>query len=196
MTKNEALTEIFSVEDIFNRLDGSKYKITANSLLSCISKKEYSLEELGVSSTTVTRTLKAIWPGKPVGNIRLCSWLLNKYELKFCQNCGNVKELAEFHKNSAKGFGYNTHCKACCIDTRREYQRFYQKTYRETKDNRTPPWANVAKIKEIYSKCPEGFHVDHILPLRGELVSGLHVENNLQYLPALENIKKNNKFDV
>lgn len=70
------------------------------------------------------------------------------------------------------------------------------KTYkrRAAKWKRTPKWADLKAIAEFYANCPEGFHVDHIIPLRGKIVSGLHTLENLQYLPALENYKKANKF--
>jgi hypothetical protein len=57
-----------------------------------------------------------------------------------------------------------------------------------------PKWADKEKIKEIYMNRPESYHVDHIIPLRGKLVSGLHVSENLQYLTISENSKKRNKF--
>ena len=57
-----------------------------------------------------------------------------------------------------------------------------------------PKFANLDKIKEIYKNCPKGYEVDHIIPLQGKNVSGLHIETNLQYLPMLENRVKNNKF--
>ena len=40
------------------------------------------------------------------------------------------------------------------------------------------------------------WHVDHILPLQGELVSGLHTPYNLQVIPGAENVRKSNKFEV
>lgn len=59
---------------------------------------------------------------------------------------------------------------------------------------RVPKWADQEKIDEIYRNKPEGYEVDHIIPLSGKTVSGLHVHNNLQYLPKQENRLKSNKF--
>lgn len=60
----------------------------------------------------------------------------------------------------------------------------------------TPSWTNKKAIREFYINCPEGYHVDHILPLKGKLVSGLHIVENLQYLPAKENLSKGNKYAI
>jgi hypothetical protein len=66
--------------------------------------------------------------------------------------------------------------------------------YIADKIKRTPVWADIDGIVQFYKKCPKGYHVDHIVPLRGKNVSGLHVLENLQYLLAIENIRKNNAF--
>jgi hypothetical protein len=40
------------------------------------------------------------------------------------------------------------------------------------------------------------WHVDHIIPLKGKLVSGLHVPTNIQVIPAVMNVRKHNSFVV
>jgi hypothetical protein len=74
-------------------------------------------------------------------------------------------------------------------------EAFYAAKRRARKLKATPKWANLSYIKEIYLTCPKGFHVDHIIPLQGKNVCGLHIENNLQYLTVLENTRKGNRYE-
>ena len=80
------------------------------------------------------------------------------------------------------------------------------KLHETNKKHRTPPWITKDQKKEIDSiyrrakslteKTGVAYHVDHIIPLQGKLVSGLHVPENLQILPASLNISKSNYFEV
>jgi len=60
----------------------------------------------------------------------------------------------------------------------------------------TPAWADLKKIAQIYKDCPPGHHVDHYFPLQSPIMCGLHVQNNLQFLPAKENISKGNRVSL
>ena len=63
----------------------------------------------------------------------------------------------------------------------------------------TPPWADLAKVKELYKKRTElralgfDFDVDHVVPLNSPLVCGLHVPANLQLLDKSLNYSKGNR---
>lgn len=56
----------------------------------------------------------------------------------------------------------------------------------------TPSWVDRGALTKIYEGCPRGYHVDHIMPLRGQHSCGLHVPWNLQYLTPAENNQKGN----
>ena len=80
------------------------------------------------------------------------------------------------------------------IESNRGRKRFLQARRRTALLNATPKWADQNEIARIYDNCPSGYHVDHIMPLRGKNFSGLHVPWNLQYLPALVNLSKGNRI--
>lgn len=97
---------------------------------------------------------------------------------------------------------------------RTEYQRVWRENNRASynalkakrrayKASATPPWLTLIQLQEIesfYSLAKEcetltgdKYHVDHIIPLKGKDVCGLHVPWNLQVLPADINISKGNR---
>lgn len=66
-----------------------------------------------------------------------------------------------------------------------------------------PPWADRRKIRDIYLLCQimteatgVPHEVDHIIPLRGKNICGLHIETNLQILPASVNRAKGNRYET
>lgn len=94
-----------------------------------------------------------------------------------------AKYLKEYKKMNAGSI--------CAINSKR----------RSTKKQACPPWLTKAQHEEIiaiYKQAKEleaiffnrKFHVDHIVPLQGKDVCGLHVPWNLQILTAEENLKK------
>jgi hypothetical protein len=80
----------------------------------------------------------------------------------------------------------------------------------------TPLWADMAAIDAIYKECKRrnrqyykdnavprhtkkkprqaAFHVDHIIPVKGKTVCGLHVATNLRIIEALPNLRKGNRL--
>jgi hypothetical protein len=144
--------------------------------------------------------------------------LLMYINLKRCVGCTEIKEPTYFNRDSNKFDGLSCYCKHCCSVYKKKYAllrpekiieyrlisynknssyyKFKAAKYRATKLRATPIWASLLAIQDIYTTCPEGYHVDHIVPLQGALVCGLHCEFNLQHLPAKENLSKGNTYNV
>jgi head-tail adaptor len=87
-----------------------------------------------------------------------------------------------YARNKAKWANYRTELKVC-------------------KEQATTKWSNKKSIEAIYAMARFltavvgiRYHVDHLVPLRSNLVCGLHTENNLSIIRANENLKKGNRY--
>lgn len=192
---------------IFAKKWGSKDPILLDQLLDALYRTNSTpkaMNLLGRSEKTFITNIKKLFPEVTLngGGESWLWWFISKSDYKVCNKCSNIKLNEEFHIGQSK-------CKSCISAKNKnsyleniEYHKNYWKIHGKEKSARyrarlleaIPPWADLDKIKQIYARCPEGHHVDHIIPLKGVNVCGLHVESNLQYLTAEENLKKSNKF--
>lgn len=142
--------------------------------------------------------------------------LLNFIEYKKCSSCNTYKSYSEYHKDISRSNNIHHVCKNCRVldnastykkdSTKEAHKRSYEKhyydilarnhLYKGDRAKRVPSWYQKEEILDFYKNCPKGYHVDHIIPLKGKLVSGLHVIENLQYLSKEENLKKGNSYKI
>lgn len=127
------------------------------------------------------------------------SFFLSEIGYCYCTKCNKCKPIYHFSKDAYSATKYKKSCKVCdsiYIKNNRSLFNAYKANYRARKLDASPSWADLTAIKLIYKNRPSNMAVDHIIPLQGNLVCGLHVENNLQYLSKEENSSKSNKFEV
>lgn len=139
-----------------------------------------------------------------------------------CKGCNkaykeaNKCKIAEYDKANSSRFAERK--KSWCKENKdkvAEFKKNWQKANpakvnantakrRAAKINATPKWLTKEDYNQMQSFYTEAqqltlstgiqHQVDHIYPLQGKTVSGLHVPSNLQVLTATDNISKSNKF--
>jgi hypothetical protein len=158
--------------------------------------------------------LKHYFTGKPCIRGHIAKRRVND---RVCMQCDLEYQIRVYKENPEKARQRRLKTYERTKDKHLAQKRIYRQTnkakvnalakaYKVRKKNRIPKWVDkdhMWLIKEAYELAQLrtkqfGFswHVDHIVPIQGELVSGLHVIENLQVIPAIENIKKKNKFEV
>lgn len=82
-----------------------------------------------------------------------------------------------------------------------EYSKSHSRAFKARFRPFTPPWADREAIRAVYDECArrreetgEDLVVDHIMPLNGKNVSGLHVHGNLRIITRIENTSKHNRI--
>ena len=133
------------------------------------------------------------WMCIECGNEHDRNWYKNKPEKRIATASKWNKENKQKHKEHLKNWKKNNVALVNISTTKRRIARL----------QRTPFWLNAGQEFEmecIYKYCAAlrsvglDYEVDHMVPLQGKTVSGLHVPWNLQILTASENAAKGNRL--
>ena len=195
MTITQLVLNKLNLNPVLKKAHGKSPEISAYDFIDSILRHTTLVEvafELKVGEQTVNRIvvkhLKPIFGKLNGGNETWKYVLLKSINYKECHTCNQIKPYSKFNTDIHTSDGKYVKCKYC--------RSIVNASMAANRKLRIPSWYESEKhlIAEFYENCPDGYHVDHIIPLQGKLVSGLHTLSNLQYLSAYENMKKGNKY--
>jgi hypothetical protein len=131
---------------------------------------------------------------KELAKERARAWALANPEKRYAIHRKNRDKDLEQHNARNREWNKNNKPLKASLECKR----------RASQIQRTPAWDpdahliiakyQLAAMLSAASGTPH--HVDHIIPLQGRKVSGLHVFSNLRVIPGSDNVKKSNKFHI
>ena len=155
--------------------------------------------------------------------VHVSVYLLYLCNYKICKLSKEISPLSYFPKYNKSWDGHHASTIAGRVKYRidnREYIQKYSQQYQKNNSDKiahisakrraaklkaTPLWLTAAdnilienfytRAKKLQEKTGIPYHVDHIVPLQGKNVCGLHVPWNLQVITAEENLKKSNNIE-
>lgn len=191
------------------RLPAISLELLLTTLLEHKTAKDAAIK-LNISRTSITNICKDLFPDKD-SKQTWSRYLLSIVGKKQCSSCNEFKLLDEFA--DCKDKGKHIMCKPCLYNygskryyNNKEQHSIWNKTWRANnpnkaraiaarrranKNNAQSEDADKVLIQLIYEGCPEGYHVDHIIPISK---NGKHHEDNLCYLLAADNLSKKDKL--
>ena len=124
--------------------------------------------------------------------------------MKQCKSCLETKDRSEFYPRFTTKDGLYSVCKTCHKTKTAAHKKIHGTAKSVSVPDRcVPHWLTEGDWQEIKAMYLQAVHlsqatgsryvIDHIYPLRGSNVSGLHVPSNLRVVSAQENQKKYNK---
>lgn len=123
----------------------------------------------------------------------ICNPIIPKIvTIKQCLQCNSDTTNLKYCTKQCKTKHYRTTGKIKKDPVRNRLYRKLRKRGQKRAKLKSVSWS---QIEEVYSLCPVGMEVDHIIPLNHPDVCGLHVPWNLQYLSKEDNGLKSNHFD-
>jgi 5-methylcytosine-specific restriction endonuclease McrA len=110
--------------------------------------------------------------------------------LKTCRTCGKDSGTKKYCSNECNPRLLKLSTEEKLLRHKAMHNEAWHR-YMAKRKNQTPANIDIKALQEFYLACPEGYEVDHIIPVSK---GGLHCLSNLQYLSISENRRKSNKI--